>query len=254
MLIEETFQKLSDMRMHGFAQALREQIDRRDDHGDLVFDERVGLLVDREWSEREGRGLTRRLQLARLRDRSACIEDLDYRQARGLDRSVMRRLATGEWLTKHQNVIITGKTGCGKTFVACALGQKVCRDGYTAIYRRVPRLLDEITLSRGDGSYTRLLARLAKTDLLILDDWGLAPLADQERRDVLEVLEDRFGARSTIVASQLPVKIWHEYIGEPTIADAVLDRLVHNAHRIELKGESMRKNRSDLTKEEQSDK
>jgi DNA replication protein DnaC len=141
-----------------------------------------------------------------------------------------------------------------KTYVACALGQKVCRDGYTAIYRRVPRLLDEITLSRGDGSYTRLLARLAKTDLLILDDWGLAPLADQERRDVLEVLEDRFGARSTIVASQLPVKIWHEYIGEPTIADAVLDRLVHNAHRIELKGESMRKNRLDLTKDEPSDK
>jgi len=254
MLIEETFRKLSDMRMHGFTRALREQMEGPDRDTDLGFDERIGLLVDREWTEREGRGLTRRLQLARLRDKGACIEDLDYRQARGLDRAMVRRLSTGEWVTKHQNVIITAKTGCGKTFVACALGQKVCRDGYTAIYRRVPRLLHEIALSRADGSYTRFLSRLAKTDLLILDDWGLAPLGDQERRDVLEVLEDRFGARSTVVASQLPIKTWHEYIGEPTIADAVLDRLVHNAHRIELKGESMRKSRSDLTKEDPSDK
>ena len=254
MLTEETFQKLSDMRMHAFARALHEQLDHADKYAELAFDERLGLIVDREWTEREGRSLTRRLQLARLREKTACIEDIDFRHPRGLDRALVRRLATGEWITKHQNVIVTGKTGCGKTFLACALGHKACRDGHTAIYRRVPRLLHEIALSRGDGSYTRLLARLAKTDLLILDDWGLAPLGDQERRDILEVLEDRCGSRSTVVASQLAVKTWHEYIGDPTIADAVLDRLVHNAHRIDLKGESMRKNRSGLTKEETSDK
>lgn len=254
MLTEETFQKLSDMRMHAFARALKDQLDNAEKYAELAFDERLGLIVDREWTEREGRSLTRRLQLARLREKAACIEDIDYRHPRGLDRSLVRRLATGDWITKHQNVIVIGKTGCGKTFIACALGHKACRDGHTAIYRRVPRLLHEIALSRGDGSYTRLLARLAKTDLLILDDWGLAPLGDQERRDILEVLEDRCGSRSTVVASQLAVKIWHEYIGDPTIADAVLDRLVHNAHRIDLKGESMRKNRSGLTKEETSDK
>jgi DNA replication protein DnaC len=252
MLIEETFQKLSDMRMHGFARALREQLEGRD-HGDLSFDERLNLLVDREWTEREGRSLTRRLQLARLRHRNACVEDIDYRQVRGLDRSLIKRLATAEWITKHQNLIVTGKTGCGKTFIACALAQRACRDGRTALYRRVPRLLNEIAVARADGSYPRLLSRIAKTDVLVLDDWGLAPLGDQERRDMLEVLEDRTGSGSTIVTSQLAVKAWHEYIGEPTIADAVLDRLVHNAHRIELKGPSMRRKDPDLTKEETSD-
>lgn len=249
MLIEQTFQKLSDMRMHGFARALKEQLDG-DAHAALAFDERLSMLVDREWNEREGRSLTRRLQLARLRDRTACVEDIDYRHPRGLDKQVMRRLAGTDWIAKHHNVLVTGKTGCGKTYLACALANKGCRDGYTSLYRRLPRLLHEISLARGDGSYTRLLARLAKTDLLVLDDWGLAPLGDQERRDVLEVLEDRAGVRSTVVAGQLPIKAWHKYIGEPTIADAVLDRLVHNAHRIELDGESLRKSRSDLTKEE----
>lgn len=251
MLNEQTFHKLSDMRMHGFARAFKEQLD--DDSEGLGFDERVGLLIDREWSEREARSLTRRLQLARLRDKSACVEDIDYRHPRGLDRPVMRRLAAGEWITKHQNVLITGPTGCGKTYLGCALANKACRDGHSAIYRRMPPLLHEIAMARGDGSYTRLLARLAKADLLVLDDWGLAPLGDQERRDVLEVLEDRNGARATLVASQLPVKDWHAYIGEPTIADAVLDRLVHSAHQIKLKGESLRKKHADLTKEGTSD-
>ncbi len=253
MLNEQTFEKLSRMRMHGFARALREQLES-DGHDDLSFDERVGLLVDREWTEREARSLTRRLQIARLRDRSACIEDIDYQHPRGLDRSLMRRLATGEWIAKHQNVLITGPTGCGKTYLACALGNRACRDGHATIYRRLPRLLHEIAMARGDGSFARLLARLAKAELLLLDDWGLAPLGDQERRDILEVLEDRTGARATLVASQLPVSAWHEYIGEPTIADAVLDRLVHSAHRIKLKGESMRKQRSSLTKEERPGK
>lgn len=253
MLNEETFRKLSEMRMHGFARALQEQLDS-DAGDDLSFDERVGLLVDREWTEREARSLTRRLQIARLREKTACVEDIDYRHPRGLDRSVMRRLAAGQWIAKHQNVLVTGPTGCGKTYLACALANKACRDGHSAIYRRMPRLLHEIGLARGDGSYTRMLARLAKTDLLVLDDWGLAPLGDQERRDVLEVLEDRSGSRATLVASQLPIKSWHAYIGEPTIADAVLDRLVHSAHQLELKGESLRKKRSALTKEGTSDK
>lgn len=245
MLTEETLTKLSEMRLHGFATALTQQLED-EQFTELSFAERVGLLVDREWTEREGRRLTRRLQHAKLREQ-ACIEDLDYRHTRGLDRALMQRLATCEWITKHQNLIIEGPTGVGKTFIACALAQKACRDGYTALYRRVPRLVHELLIARADGSYPRLLIRIAKTDLLVLDDWGLAPLADQERRDLLEVLEDRWGYRATLVASQLPVSAWHKIIGEPTVADAIVDRLVHNAHRVTLKGDSMRKTRSPLT-------
>lgn len=250
MLNEETFVKLNQMRLHGFATAFREQLESSD-HDRLSFDERVGLLVDREWTEREGRRLTRRLQQAKLREQ-ACVEDLDYRPRRGLDRTVMQRLITCRWITKHQNLLILGPTGVGKTFIACALSHKACRERHTALYRRVPRLLDELRLARADGSLHRLLAKLAKTDLLVLDDWGLAKLADQERRDLLEVLEDRSGNRSTIVASQVPVKAWHQIIGEPTVADAILDRLVHGAHTLKLHGESMRKKKAALTQEEDS--
>jgi len=253
MTNEETFDKLGRMRMHAFARALTEQLDSRD-FDELGFDERVGMLVDKEHAEREARSLTRRLQLAKLRERTACIEDIEYRSRPGLDRSLVRRLSSCEWIRSHDNIAITGKTGTGKTFLACAFGEKACRDGYSVIYRRVPRLLHEILVARADGSYTRLLARIAKTDVLILDDWGIAPLVDQERRELLEVVEDRHGNRSTIVAGQLPVKDWHVYIGDPTIADAVLDRLAHSAHRFELDGESMRKRRSHLNKDKQSDK
>lgn len=249
MTTEETFQKLSEIRLHGFARALHEQLDSSGSYEHLCFEERVGLLVDREWTEREGRGLTRRLQLARLRDRTACIEDVDFRHARGLDRALVKRLATGEWIKKHQNVVITGSTGCGKTYLACALGHKACRDGFSVVYRRVPRLSHELNIARGDGSFPRLLARWAKTDVLILDDWGLAPLGPQERQDLLEVIEDRHGERSTIIAGQLPVKQWHKYIGDPAVADAALDRIVHAAHQLTLQGESMRKIRSALTAE-----
>ena len=249
MTVQETFQKLAELRMHGFARALKEQLDRPDDYTDLGFEERIGLLVDREWTEREGRGLTRRLQLARLRDRTACIEDVDFQHPRGLDRAVVKRLATGEWIKKHQNVLITGSTGCGKTYLACALGQKACRDGHSVVYRRVPRLVQELQVARGDGSYPRLLARWAKTDVLILDDFGLTALGAQERHDLLEVIEDRHGERSLVISGQLPVKAWHKYIGDPAVADAALDRVVHNAHQITLKGESMRKTRSTLTEE-----
>lgn len=246
MTTQETFQKLSEMRLHGFARALHEQLDTAESYAHLPCEDRVGILVDREWSDREARRLTRRLQLARLRDRSACVEDLDYRHPRGLERALVQRLATGEWITKHQNLIVSGSTGCGKTYLVCALAQKACRDGFSVLYRRVPRLLHELQVARADGSFPRLLARWAKTDVLILDDWGLAPLGVPERHDLLEVIEDRHGERSTVIAAQLPVKEWHKYIGDPAIADATLDRIVHAAHQITLKGESMRKQRSSL--------
>jgi DNA replication protein DnaC len=250
MTDEQTFEKLSGMRMNGIASALREQIASPESVDGLTFTDRLAMLVDREWNERENRSLTRRLALARLRDRSACIEDIDYQHPRGLERSVLQRLATGSWITKKQNVILTGPTGCGKTYLACALANKACRDGHSVVYRRLPRLAQDLAVARGDGSYARLLARWAKTDVLVLDDWGLAPIAETERRDLLEILDDRHGLRSTIVVSQLPVKEWHRLVGDPTIADALLDRLVHNAHELKLKGESIRKKRSGLTKEE----
>lgn len=254
MTTQETIDKLAAMRLHGFVQGLREQLEDTDKYAELAFEDRLGLLVDREWSEREARSLTRRLQLARLRDKAACIEDVDYQHPRGLDRTLVRRLATCEWITKKLGCLITGKTGCGKTYIACALGNTACRRGHSVIYRRVPRLMAELEIARGDGSYPRLLARIAKTDLLILDDWGLASLGDQGRRDLIEVIDDRHGERSTVVASQLPVKNWHTFIGEPTIAESILDRLVHNAYRLELKGPSIRKKRSVLTEEDSSDK
>jgi len=251
MLTEQTFQLLSSMRMLGFARALRQQLEG-DGYDQLAFEERVAMLVDTEHADRESRKLTRRLQQAKLREK-ACLEDIDYRHARGLDKATVRRLATCKWVDKHQNVILTGPTGVGKTYIACALADQVCREGMSAIYRRMPRLLHELLVARADGSYSKLLARLAKADVLVLDDWGIAPLTDQERRDVLEVFEDRHGARATVIATQLPVDAWHGYIAEPTIADAILDRLVHNAHRLDLSGGSMRKKRSNLTKETKSE-
>ncbi len=244
MLMQQTFKQLSELRMYGFAKSLQEQLDSDDSH-QLDFEERIGLLVEREFRDRESRKLTRRLAQARLREK-ACLEDIDYRERRGLDKSLIRRLASGDWLSKHQNVLITGPTGTGKTFLSCALADKACRDGFSAVYRRLPRLLQELMVARADGSYSKLLSRLAKTDLLLIDDWGLAPLGEQGRRDILEVFEDRHGARSTVMVCQIPVEQWHTYIGDSTIADAILDRLVHNSHRLKLSGPSMRKVRSNL--------
>lgn len=250
VLTEQTFQQLTQMRLHGFTLALQEQLEQ-DQFKKLDFEERLGLLVDREYRHREDRKLTRRLQQAKLREQ-ACIEDIDYRHPRGLDKALIRRLSSCKWLTEHQSIIVTGPTGVGKTYLSCALADKACRDGFSVLYRRLPRLLQELLVARADGSYTKLLARFAKTDLLVLDDWGITPLAEQERRDVLEVFEDRHGARSTLLASQLPVKQWHAYIGDPTIADAILDRLVHNAHQLKLSGSSMRKARSNLAHSKES--
>ena len=239
MLGEETYQKLVTMRFVGLAAAFADYLQERKPDK-LSFEERFGLMVDREWTERQQRRLSRRLQSAKLRE-PACVEDINYRHPRNLDRSVMQRLATCRWVAEHENVVISGATGVGKTFLACALAQKACREGFTAWYARLPRLFHSLQFARADGSYLRELARLAKIDVLVLDDLGLTPIGDQERRDLLEVLEDRHGIRSTVVASQFQVKEWHQLLGNPTVADAFLDRLLHHAHRLELEGPSMRK-------------
>lgn len=240
MLLQQTIDRLHELRLTGMAQALDDQRGQPDLH-DLAFEDRFALLLERETTARADRRLTRLLQVAKLR-LPATVEDLDFKAPRGLDRSVMLRLADGEWIRQHQVVLLVGATGTGKTYVACALGQSACRQGLRVRYFRVSRLFHDLVAARADGSYGKLLAVLLKADLLILDDWGLAPLGDRERRDLLEVLEDRHGRRATLVTSQLPVEHWHELIGDPTFGDAILDRLVHQAHRITLKGRSMRAN------------
>ncbi len=206
----------------------------------LDFDERFGLLVDAEWIDRQNKRLARNLREAKLRLSDACIEGIDYPPRRKLDKAVIRGLASCAWVQEHHNVVITGPTGVGKTYIACALAQQACRKGYRVLYRRVPRIFDEILLARADGTYPRWLAKVARFDVVVLDDWGLVPLAESERRDLLEIMEDRYGNRSTILTSQMPVDQWHDQVGDPTIADAFCDRLLHNAHRIELHGPSRR--------------
>ncbi len=246
MLIHPTLDKLKHLNLIGMQRALLAQMEMPDRDA-LTFDERFGLLVDSEWTERENRRLRTRLKRAQLRQ-NACIEDIDFRQARGLDKAAMLSLAGGEWIRCHHNLIITGPTGTGKSYLACALGHKACREGYRVLYFRVARLFQDLAAAKADGRYDRLLRSLARTDLLVLDDWGTAPLTDAQRRDLFEIIEDRYDRGSTLIAAQLPVKHWHDLIADPTIADAILDRLVHNAYTITLKGESMRKQKAkDLT-------
>lgn len=239
MLRHPTLAALEALKLTGMATALTEQLEMPEVQR-LSFEERLGLLVDRERTTQENRRLTRRLAQARLPS-SATLEDLDDRHPRGLDKGVIASLATGQWIRSHDNVLIVGPTGVGKTYLACALAQMACRLGCSALYLRLPRFFRDLAVAKGDGRYGRLLRSLGKTDLVVLDDWGLAPLTDEHRRDLLELLDDRHGRRGTLVASQLPVDHWHAAIGEPTLADAILDRLVHNAYKITLKGESMRK-------------
>lgn len=246
MLTHPTLDQLRAMKLWGMAKALEEQT-QTPDIAELGFDERFGLLVDREAIERTNRRLKTRLGKAKLRQ-PACMEDVDYRHPRGLDKSLMAQLASCRWIGEHLNLLVVGPTGVGKTWLACALANQACREGHTTLYLRMPRLMNEMAMARGDGRYAKLLSVYAKTHLLVLDDWGLEPLSAQCRRDLLEILEDRYGLRSTLITSQLPVEKWHEYIGDPTLADAILDRLVHNAYRINLKGDSMRKKKAQLTK------
>jgi DNA replication protein DnaC len=239
MLTHPTCNRLVALGLTGMAKAFDEQ-QQQPDVAALGFDERFALLVDREATERENKRLVNRLRFAALRQ-NAVVEDIDIKAPRGLDRVLFQKLVAGEWIKRHQNLLIVGPTGVGKSWIACALGHKACRDNHSVIYRRLPRLFDLLALARGDGQHARLLKMLARVDLLILDDWGLAPMLPEQRRELLEIMEDRHGRGSTVVTSQLPVEHWHEIIGDPTIADAILDRLVHNAHRLTLKGESLRK-------------
>ena len=240
MLNQPTLEKLQTMRLHGMVEAFRGQA-QQTGLGELSFEERFAMVVDQEWIWRQNRALARRLVQAKFRYR-ASVEDIDFRLARGLDRSLVRSLTQNSaWVHQHQNVFLLGPCGVGKTWLACALAEKACRDGFTAFFRRAPKLFRDLALARADGSLSSFLARLAKIDLLVVDDWANAPLAETERRDFLEICEDRYQLHSTILTSQVPVKRWHEQIGDPTLADSILDRLVHNAHQIELKGNSARK-------------
>jgi DNA replication protein DnaC len=242
MLQEPMMEKLLAMRLHGMADALKTQ---EQDPGarELSFLERLAMLVDHQWNWRQNQALARRLHVAKLRG-NACIEEIDYRAARGLDKSVIRALAQeSAWVRNHEHIFVLGPTGVGKSFVASALAQKACRDGYSAFYTRAAALFRDLAIARADGSLRLMLAKFSRIDLMVIDDWAMAPLSEPERRDFWEICEDRYQTRSMILTSQLPVSRWHEQIGDPTVADGILDRLVHNAHRIEMRGDSMRKSR-----------
>jgi DNA replication protein DnaC len=245
MLIHPIIDKLRTLRLNAMARTLEEQM-QMPDIGSLSFEERLGLLVDMEATDRENRRLKTRLIKARLKQ-NACIEDIDFRHPRGLDKSLMLKLFSCDWIKENNNILITGPTGTGKTFLACALAQKACREGYSVQYIRTPRIFQELHIAKGDGRYTKILKNFAKANLLLFDDWGLAKMTDENRHDLLEILEDRNSIASTLVTSQFPVNKWHDLIGDPTLADAILDRLIHSAYKIELKGGSMRKKKSMLT-------
>jgi DNA replication protein DnaC len=243
MLNTPTLDKLHALNLMGMARAFSEQLERAD-YQTLTFEERLGMLVDREVQDRDNRRLHRYLKAARLRSQ-ASVEDLDFRRPRGLDRAAVLSLAESQWVSAHRNLLIVGPTGAGKTFVACALAQAAVRQGHTALYLRAPRMLQDLGLARGDGRLPRLMTAWAKVSVLVIDDLALRPLSAEQAADLLEIIEDRYQLRSTVVTSQLPVSEWHDALGEPTIADAILDRLVHNAHRIELQGDSLRRLQED---------
>ena len=247
MMNNATLDKLRELRLTGMADAFQEQLMKP--LSDLDFESRLGILIEREWYLRENRRLKRRLQQAKLQQ-SACVEDIDFQHPRGLNKSNVLELARGQWIRQHLNLLITGPTGCGKTYLACAMAHKACLTGFTSRYYRLPRLWHELKVAKADGTYGQWLSQLAKVDILILDDWGLVSPDHDQRRDLLEILDDRYQQRSTIITSQLPITHWHEHLNDATLADAILDRLIHNSVRLELKGESLRKNKKSLQTEE----
>jgi DNA replication protein DnaC len=240
MLNDHTVTQLRQLRLDGMVHALQDAATSAA-AARLPFEERLALIVQREIDWRDAKRIERLLKAAKLKVSNACLEDLDWRSSRGLDRTLISSLAGGDWLRHGHNVLITGATGVGKTWLACALAQQAARSGFSVLYARAPRLLEELRIAHGDGTFNRRLAQLARIDLLALDDFAIAPIAAAERNDLLELLDDRVGTRSTLITSQLPVSGWHEWLNDPTLADAILDRIVHSAHRIALKGESMRK-------------
>lgn len=242
MLIHPTLDQLRQLGLAGMARAF-EELAASPCGGELEHAEWLGLLLDRELADRQDRRLTARLRHARLRHRAA-VEDVDYRANRGLDRALFQKLALGSWIEQKQNLIIVGPTGVGKSWLACALGHKACRDNHSVLYQRIPRLFADLGLARGDGRFARLMRSLGGVKLVILDDWGLEPLGPEQRRDLLEIVEERYGRGATLITSQIPVERWHDLIGDPTLADAILDRVVHNAHRIQLRGDSLRKRKA----------
>jgi DNA replication protein DnaC len=250
MTDEETLQKLMNLRLATMAKAFRDLLAQAPGN-QMSFSEQVALMVDREWTDRENRRLSRLMRAARLSVSDASLENVWCDPARGLDKAVIRDLATGKWIQNKQNVIVVGKTGVGKTFLGAALAQAACRNGMRALCTRVPRLLHELGIARADGSYAPTLARLAKLDVLVLDDFLIGPLKDQERRDLVEILEDRYGKSSTVVTTQVPTKNWHEKLADPTMADAICDRVIHNAHVLALRGPSLREKKGMLTDQSQ---
>lgn len=244
MLTQPTIEKLNSMKLTAMAKAFADQM-QCPDITQLTFEERFGLIVDHQVTDLENRRMQSRLKKAKLR-LPASLEDLDFKQGRGLDRSTVMSLALNQWVMSHHNILVTGPTGAGKSYLACALAQKACRDGYATLYQRVPRLLQEIAVSRLDGRYAKLIAPITRCEVLILDDLLISPLTREEQRELLEIVEERYDRKATIVTSQLPVKAWHDAMQDPTLADAILDRLVHNSYKLELKGESMRRKRSML--------
>ena len=244
MLTQPTIDKLYFMKLSAMAKAFSYQL-QSPDMASLSFEERFGLIVDCQMTDQENRRMLSRLKNARLR-LSAAIEDLDFRQGRGMDRSTIMSLASNQWVKSHHNILVTGPTGAGKSYLACALAQKACRDGHSVLYQRLPRLLQDIGISRHDGRYNKTMGPIAKCEVLILDDFLISPMSREDQKELLEIVEDRYDRRATIVTSQLPVKAWHDAMQDPTLADAILDRLVHNAYKLELKGESMRRKKSVL--------
>lgn len=242
MLTHPLFEQLKTLRLQGILEVFQEQLGTSEINR-LSFDERFALMIERECLVRENRKLTNRLRQAKLKEQ-ACIEDIDYAPERTLSKTVITRLAECSWIARKENLLITGPTGSGKTYLGCAFANQACRLGYGARYIRLPKLFQAINIAKADGSYIKLMEHVSKLSLLILDDWGLAPMTDANRRDLLEIIDDRYNQSSTLITSQLPVSAWHESIGDATLGDAILDRLLHNAHRIEINGPSMRKNKA----------